>query len=133
MAFCKKVLSILLFSQSLLASGMPVIDTSELLKQISEGLYLASSIDMLLSEAGADGTDYGAIRSLQSELQMYKGEIENFRALNGAVSDASDFPVERSKVFAKQIQNVTNHIRKVKRVVALATSFAARPAAIRSR
>jgi len=130
MGFYKKVLSILFFSRMAFAGGMPVVDTNELLKQISDGLFLTSSLDALISESGMKGSDSGAIKSLESELGLYRQEIQNYQALNGAVDDATNFPVERSKVFARQIRNVTEHIGKVRRVITLATSMAARPAAI---
>lgn len=126
----KVFVCLLFFPLSLRASGMPVIDTNELMKQVNDALYLLTSIENLLGEVSGDSGSIQTIISLQQEISRYQRTIRDYEALSGAIEDANYYDSGRSKVLSDQINSVTRHIRKLKSIVTLATTLGARPEAM---
>lgn len=112
------------------ASGMPVVDTNVLMKQISDALYLLTSIETLLGEVSGDKSTFLAMGSLKKEIDLYQKAIRDYESLAGAVDEVSYYDGGRSKVLSAQINSVSRHIRKLKTIVSLATTVGARPEAL---
>jgi hypothetical protein len=112
------------------AGGMPVVDTNELVKQVSDSLYLLTSIETLLGEINENGAAINTMSELREEINLYNQAVRDYERLSGSVEDASYYDGGRSKVLSDQINSVTRHIRKLKTVVSLATTIGARPEAM---
>jgi len=111
---------------------MPVVDTNEVLKQLSDSLYFISSIDGLLNEVGVNGEEAASMMQLSREIQEYQKELALINQLQLATNDASQMDMGRSRVLIDQINSVTRHIQRIKRAIMLAKSIGARPDAINS-
>jgi len=123
---------LIFFSSSTLQAGMPVVDTNEVLKQLSDSLYFISSIDGLLNEVGVNGEEAASMMQLSREIQEYQKELALINQLQLATNDASQMDMGRSRVLIDQINSVTRHIQRIKRAIMLAKSIGARPDAINS-
>lgn len=130
MRFLFKLILPLIFSCSVHASGMPIFDGQEVMKQISDSLYFLTAIDGLLKEVGGTSSDREAVGGLVREIRLYQEQIYKLQALQNATDDVANPRFTKSKVLADQINSVSQHIRKLKTVLTLASSIGARPEAI---
>ena len=112
------------------ASGMPIVDVNEITKQISDSLYLISSIENLIKESTGTSVDIQAVASLKNELTQLQRDISIYQAISDGVDDLGSSNFSKSNVFVDQINSIASHIRKLKTIVILAQSLGARPEAV---
>jgi hypothetical protein len=112
--------------------GFPVVDTNEVMKQLSDSLFFISSVDSLLNEVGAGGEEVRSMTALSHEIQAYQRELLLLEQLQLASGDARHLEMGRSRALIDQINSITRHVQKIRRVLVLAKSMGARPDAVNS-
>jgi len=126
--FSSITLTLLICSRSL-ATGIPVWDSQELINQLADAAYLVSALEGLLNEANGSATGLSMVSKLSGELEAYQRQVRAYEELSGAFEDASNPVFQKSAVLSDQINSVTNHVRKLKRLIAV-TGALARPQAL---
>lgn len=132
MQFRKDLLIILIFlkSQLILATGLPVVDTNEVLQQLKDSVYLISTVGDLLGEMNATANDLQALIILKEELSRLGEDLKTYKDLNLEINELSNPQIHKAETIADYISQVTTYIRKLKKFVILAQSTGARPQAI---
>lgn len=128
------VLTVFLFflPQSARSTGLPIFDANEMASQLKDSIYLITVIDDLLNVTTGAGLDKEATDSYRREVGYLENEISKYNKINQNIEELSRADRTRSKVFAHQVRSLTDHIRRVKDILRLASTVGARPEAVSS-
>lgn len=123
-------LVLIFFCHHGIASGIPVVDTNQLVSEIKDSAYLVDSITELVEEIGIAGQEAQYLMVLQSQLHGLSSDLRTLQSFNEDVSDLGNFHSMKGMILADRITSFTNYLRKLKRVIATASSIRARPQAM---
>jgi|GEM_PF-2372884 len=106
-----------IFSLNTLATGLPVVDTTQLLRDSADSVYLLGTIGDFLSELGTNTQELQALGSLSSEITDYQNIIRDYQGLSAQVEDL-DHPIFlKTNILSSQISNLTAHVRRIKSIL----------------
>lgn len=123
-------LALIFFCHHGVSSGIPVVDTNQLVSEIKDSAYLVDSITELVEEIGIAGQEAQYLMVLQSQLHGLSSDLRTLQSFNEDVSDLGNFHSMKGMILADRITSFTNYLRKLKRVIATASSIRARPQAM---
>ncbi len=112
------------------ASGFPVVDTNQLISEIKDSAYMVDSIQELMEEIGFVGQEAVYLAELQMQLNAFQLDIDTLRSFNEDVSDVTQSRSMRGMILADRIRRFSQYLRKLKKIIATATTLRARPQAV---
>lgn len=112
------------------ATGIPVVDTNQLVNEIRDSAYLLDAVNELVEEIGLAGEEVQYLIMLQKQLEGFATDLRTLQSFNEDVAELGEMRSLKGLILADKIRAFTNYLRKLKRVVATAASLRARPQAM---